>query len=135
MSNQIAGQPGCLSLRSQRIGESLPRHRYRGWLRLALLVLCAWLLPKVAQAQDYAAAGQHFDAAQEAFQRGDFKRAAAEYQAAYAITKDPALLFSIGESFQRAAERSSGSRKRAGTKLGKVAPPGAVRSIAATLPR
>lgn len=57
-----------------------------------------------ASAQDYAAAGQHFDAAQEAFQKADYRRAAAEYQAAYQITKDSALLMSIGESWQRAGE-------------------------------
>lgn len=104
MSKQIVGQTGCLSLGSPPVGLLASGARNRGWLRLALFVLCAWLWPVGAQAQDYAAAGQHFDAAQEAFQQGDFKRAAKEYQAAYAITKDPALLFSIGESFQRAAE-------------------------------
>lgn len=104
MSKQIAGQTGCPSLGSPPVGLSASGVRNRGWLCLALFVLCAWLWPVGAQAQDYAAAGQHFDAAQEAFQQGDFKRAAKEYQAAYAITKDPALLFSIGESFQRASE-------------------------------
>lgn len=108
MSNQIAEPIGSPPLRVPRSEKSLPGRRYRGWLRLALLVLCTglctWLLPATVLAQDYAAAGQHFDAAQEAFQKGDFKRAAQQYQAAYAITKDPALLFSIGESFQRAGE-------------------------------
>lgn len=81
--------------------------RGAGLLWLARWVLCASLsavaLPS-AQAQDYAAAGQYFDAAQEAFQKGDFKRAAQQYAAAHAITKDSALLFSIGESWQRAGE-------------------------------
>jgi hypothetical protein len=57
-----------------------------------------------AFAQDFAAAGQHFSAAQDAFQLGQYKQAAQEYQAAYDITKDGALLFNIGESWQRAGE-------------------------------
>jgi tetratricopeptide (TPR) repeat protein len=55
-----------------------------------------------ARAQDYAAAGQHFDSAQEAFSAGKFELAAREYQAAFDITKESTLLASIGESWQRA---------------------------------
>lgn len=61
-------------------------------------------LEGVACAQDFAAAGAHFEAAQQAFSAGKFKLAADEFQAAYSITKDPALLFNIGESWQRAGE-------------------------------
>ena len=60
--------------------------------------------PRAAHAQDYAAAGQHFAAAQDAFAQGQYKRAAEEYQASYDIAKDPALLFNIGESWQRAGD-------------------------------
>ena len=55
-------------------------------------------------AQDYAAAGRHFAAAQDAFAQGNYKEAAQQYQASYDITQDPALLFNIGESWQRAGD-------------------------------
>lgn len=59
-----------------------------------------------AQAQDFAAAGQRFATAQEAFARGDYARAAREFQAAYDITQDPSLLVNIGESWQRAGDNA-----------------------------
>ena len=67
-----------------------------------LLAGTGW--PSRAGAQDFAAAGQHFSSAQELFAQGKFAAAAAEYQAAYNITRDPALLLNIGESWQRASE-------------------------------
>jgi len=70
------------------------------------LVLCASLavvaMASNVWAQDLAAAGQHFDAAQEAFAAGKFELAAREYQAAHDITKESTLLENIGESWQRA---------------------------------
>lgn len=76
-------------------------------LRLGGLVpvgaaLCVGAASQPAQAQDYAAAGAHTSAAQDAFAAGKFELAAKEFQAAYDITRDPALLVSIGESWQRA---------------------------------
>src|SRR5207244_12795144 len=62
------------------------------------------LRPGAALAQDFAAAGRHFAAAQEAFGQSKFAQAAQEYQAAYDITHDPVLLFNIGESWQRAGD-------------------------------
>ncbi len=71
----------------------------------ASLVLWGWLfVPGTALGQDFAAAGRHFAAAQDAFGQDRFSQAAKEYQAAYEITKDPVLLFNIGESFQRAGD-------------------------------
>jgi hypothetical protein len=64
----------------------------------ALIVACA----APALAQDYEAAGRHFAQAQEAFAKGQFNRAADEFEAAYAITKDAVLLFNIGESYEKA---------------------------------
>ena len=66
------------------------------------LASAAGVFEAKAHAQDYAAAGQHFDAAQEAFAAGKFELAAKEYQAAFDITKESTLLQSIGESWQRA---------------------------------
>lgn len=57
-----------------------------------------------AYAQDFAAAGQHFASAQDAFAQGQFELAAKEFQAAYDITRDPAMLLNIGESWQRAGD-------------------------------
>lgn len=55
-----------------------------------------------ALAQDFAAAGAHATAGQDAFAAGKFELAAKEFQAAFNITRDPTLLVSIGESWQRA---------------------------------
>ena len=73
-------------------------------LGLACGVGAAAAFSTPAAAQDYAAAGAHFDAGQQAFAAGRYKVAADEFQAAYDITKDPALLFNIGESQQRAGD-------------------------------
>jgi hypothetical protein len=70
---------------------------------LALVASLA-LMSGLARAQDYEAAGRHFSAAQEAFSRKHFKVAATEYQAAFDITKDPLLLYNIGEAWQKAGE-------------------------------
>lgn len=82
--------------------------RLRGRLRWLCLALFAGLfvltVPRLAAAQDFAAAGQHFAAAQDAFAQGQYQRAAESYQSAYDITRDGALLFNIGESWQRAGD-------------------------------
>jgi hypothetical protein len=68
------------------------------------LVLGLGLVSSVAWAQDFEAAGKHFSAAQEAFGAKHFKTAAAEFEAAYTITKDPVLLYNIAESYEKAGE-------------------------------
>jgi hypothetical protein len=70
-------------------------------LVLALLLLA---IAPTAHAQDFDAAGKHFGAAQEAFGKQHFKVAAGEFEAAYAITKDPVLLYNIGESWEKAGD-------------------------------
>ncbi len=86
-----------------------------------LLVLCL-LSGRTARCQDFAAAGRHFAAAQDAFAQGHFSQAAQEYQATFDITQDPGLLFNIAESWQRAGE----NRKAvAGYKAYLLAQPGA----------
>lgn len=72
--------------------------------RLILTVVLSLGLVSVASAQDFEAAGRHFSAAQEAFGAKHFKTAAAEFEAAYAITRDPVLLYNIGESYQKAGQ-------------------------------
>ena len=66
---------------------------------MALVALTA-----TAWAQDFEAAGRHFSAAQEAFGAKHFKTAAGEFEAAYAITKDPVLLYNVAESYEKAGD-------------------------------
>lgn len=75
--------------------EAAGAPRAEGW---------ASLFESAAYAQDFAAAGQHFASAQDAFAQGQFELAAKEFQAAYDITRDPAMLLNIGESWQRAGD-------------------------------
>jgi hypothetical protein len=57
-----------------------------------------------AFAQDFEAAGKHFQAAQEAFAQQRFKAAAVEFQAAYDNSKDPILLYNVGEAWERGGD-------------------------------
>jgi hypothetical protein len=76
--------------------------------RLACTVVVSlglfFALGATAQAQDFEAAGRHFSAAQEAFGAKHFKTAAAEFEAAYGITKDPVLLYNVAESYEKAGD-------------------------------
>ena len=69
-------------------------------LVLALLLAVAG----AAHAQDKVAAGKRFSAGQQAFTKGDYARAAAEFQASYDISKDPVVLENIGESWDKAGD-------------------------------
>jgi hypothetical protein len=69
-------------------------------LSLALVLATA----STARAQDFEAAGKHFSAAQDAFGKKHYKAAAGEFEAAYAISKDPVLYFNIGESWEKAGD-------------------------------
>ncbi|MEO6955055.1 MAG: hypothetical protein ABI321_24860 [Polyangia bacterium] len=64
-----------------------------------------------AAAPDYDLAGKQFAAGQESFAAKRFHVAALHFQAAYDITKDPVLLFNVGESYENAgnAQRASDS--------------------------
>ena len=72
--------------------------------RLVCSVVVLVGLTATASAQDFEAAGRHFSAAQEAFGAKHFKTAAGEFEAAYAITKDPVLLYNVGESYEKAGD-------------------------------
>ncbi|HEY2748027.1 MAG TPA: hypothetical protein VGL86_25565 [Polyangia bacterium] len=72
--------------------------------RLALIMVATLGLSATAWAQDFEAAGKHFSAAQEAFGAKHFKIAATEFEAAYAITKDPVLLYNVAESYEKAGD-------------------------------
>lgn len=64
--------------------------------------------PAPAPAQpDYAAAKQHYQAAEQAAAKGDHATAAREYGIAYDITKDPVLFYKIGQSYERAGDCAS----------------------------
>ena len=71
-------------------------------LTLALAVVLAAAGAREARAQDYEAAGRDFAAAQEAFGKGQFGKAAELFEKAYEITKDPVLLYNIGEANEKA---------------------------------
>jgi hypothetical protein len=62
------------------------------------------LIVSTASAQDFEAAAKRFAAAQAAYSARHFTRSAREFQAAYEITKDPVLLYNIGESWERAGD-------------------------------
>ncbi|HEX9100988.1 MAG TPA: hypothetical protein VF997_02225 [Polyangia bacterium] len=72
--------------------------------RLACTVVALAAFTATAWAQDFEAAGRHFSAAQEAFGAKHFKTAAGEFEAAYAITKDPVLLYNVGESYEKSGD-------------------------------
>ncbi|HEY1586782.1 MAG TPA: hypothetical protein VGH63_13900 [Polyangia bacterium] len=72
--------------------------------RLALIVVATLALSATAWAQDFEAAGKHFSAAQEAFGAKHFKTAATEFESAYAITKDPVLLYNVAESYEKSGD-------------------------------
>jgi hypothetical protein len=77
-------------------------------------IACAVLLsaaPALAQPPpgqpDFAAAKQHYQAAEDSAAKGDHATAAREYGIAYDITKDPVLFYKIGQSYDRAGDCSS----------------------------
>jgi tetratricopeptide (TPR) repeat protein len=66
-------------------------------------LLALLLSPASARvAPDYAAAKRHFLAGKAEFAQRNYVRAAEEFQAAFEITKDPVVLFNIGESYEKA---------------------------------
>jgi hypothetical protein len=71
---------------------------------LSFVTLWVSLLAMPAWAQDFEAAARHFSAAQDAFGKQHFHDAAAEFEHAYEITKDPVLLYNIGEAWQKAGQ-------------------------------
>jgi tetratricopeptide (TPR) repeat protein len=74
-------------------------------MRTALLFLCVALtayLPAAAQDRDPERARVHFEAGTSAFAEGDYTLAIHEFQAAYAITEHPDLLFNIYSAAERA---------------------------------
>ena len=73
------------------------------WFAGVSIGLALMAISSTARAQDYEAAGKHFQAAQDALKKSDFKAAMIEYDAAYQITKDPVLLYNIGEVWEAKA--------------------------------
>jgi len=75
-------------------------------VRLGALLALLWALP--AGAADVEKAKEHFKAGLSAFTLGDYAKAASEYEAAYAIEPDPALLYNAAQ-----AHRLAGNKPRA----------------------
>lgn len=71
----------------------------------ALIVGLAWLAPSGASAQEASASPEaraHFEAGTQAFDVGEYERAATEFRAAYELTRHPDLLFNIYSALERA---------------------------------
>ena len=68
------------------------------------VVLLAAAAPAHAEQPDYDSAKRHFLTGRDLFERREFLRAAQEFQAAYDITKDPVVLFNIGEAYEKAGK-------------------------------
>jgi tetratricopeptide (TPR) repeat protein len=76
----------------------------------ALTLLLCGLTAGQAAAQakpDYAAARKHYMAAQQAEKIGEWDIAVAEYAAAYDITKDAKILYSIGKAYEAAGNKDA----------------------------
>jgi hypothetical protein len=78
------------------------------------LAACVALLGGAASARaqqpDYEAAKRHFLTGKDLFEKRDYLRAAAEFEAAYEITKDPVVLFNVGESYEKAGKLDESMR-------------------------
>jgi hypothetical protein len=69
---------------------------------LVALALCG---SSTARAEpNFEEAGKHFAAAKQAFEVKHFRIAATEFQKAYDVTKDPLLLYNVGEAWEKAGE-------------------------------
>ena len=72
------------------------------------LALCAAFVggaaSALAQQPDYEAAKRHFLTGKDLFEKHDYSRAATEFEAAYEITKDPVVLFNVGEAYEKAGK-------------------------------
>src|SRR3954462_6554083 len=75
---------------------------------VAAIVLVLALTTSVARAQDADAdaARQHYKAATGHFAVGEFAEAAAEYEAAFKLHQDSALLFNAAQSRRRAGDNA-----------------------------
>jgi len=62
------------------------------------------LVVRAAETPDLDAAGKHFTVAQDCFAKKLYKSAATEFEAAYGISKDPLLLYNIGEAWQKSGD-------------------------------
>src|SRR5437867_312995 len=59
---------------------------------------------------DYEAAKRHFLASKDLFVNRHYLRAADEFHAAYEITRDPVLLFNVGEAYEQAGRTEEAIR-------------------------
>lgn len=74
-------------------------------MRSALLILvCLTAAPSASLADDRAKAAEHFALAEKADKRGDYRAAIAEYEAAYAASPHPAILYNIARDYEQLGE-------------------------------
>jgi tetratricopeptide (TPR) repeat protein len=71
---------------------------------LVLIAIMALLLPGLALAEDHEQAREHFRRGTTYFELKRFKEAADEYEKAYRVAEDPALLFNIAQAHRGAGD-------------------------------
>jgi tetratricopeptide (TPR) repeat protein len=71
-------------------------------MRIAVALLLLTTLSTRTQAQDVRSARQHFEQGSSLYDLGKFREAAREYEEAYKLKNDPALLFNIGQAYRGA---------------------------------
>ena len=72
------------------------------WLTAIVVILVTLGAPAHAEKQD---ARKHYDKATAAFGLGNFADAAAEYEAAFRLRPDPALLYNCAQSYRLAGNK------------------------------
>jgi tetratricopeptide (TPR) repeat protein len=77
-------------------------------MRAVITLCCLIFLSPIAFADDVSEARNHYQRATNHFAVGEFTKAGEEYQAAYKLKPDPALLFNAAQAF-----RLGGDSKRA----------------------
>jgi tetratricopeptide (TPR) repeat protein len=71
-------------------------------MRTAVAVALLWAFAGIARADRAGDARQHYQSATAHFAVGEFSEAAADYQAAYKLKPDPALLFDAAQAYRLA---------------------------------
>lgn len=75
-------------------------------LRVVALLSLSFALPLCAHAADYSEARAHFEKGNAAYALGDYAAAAAEYERAFQLKPDPALLYNAAQSHRVAGNKT-----------------------------
>jgi tetratricopeptide (TPR) repeat protein len=80
----------------------------RSWI--AVVILSTSLIPLVASADARSDAREHYERGTTLFDLGKYIDAAHEYEAAFNIRSDPALLYNIGQAYRLGGDPASATR-------------------------